>query len=463
MPRNLVICCDGTNNQFGPNNTNVIRLIQVLDRDPARQALYYDPGVGTLPEPNAFTAFQKWLSKVNGLAFGAGLAAKVGQAYSFLMDVWEPGDRVYLFGFSRGAYAAHVLAGLLHSLGLLPRGNTNLVPYVLRLYESVRDGGPGGPGGSTSYWDLCDSFRQTFAREAVAGDPDRRFPVHFLGVWDTVSSYGWVYNPKAFPFTRSNPSVHTVRHAVSIDERRCFFRQNLMDAQPGQVFDQQWFPGVHCDVGGGYPEAEGGLWREPFLWMLEGAEAALLAVDQARLKVLLDRPPVSGIPWSDPIHDSLTSLWRPVEYLPKKVWQSDTPPVAVEARARTAACDRGRSHSASIGTQADPAHRRLRASEPVGKFSQQCSGHEHRESARRDAIHSLIDEYPRWRLMLRNDRLNNWNHALSRPRNEAIRIPVSPFRFWPRPTRVSSRHRSQRPATCRPAKRRSTRRRRRAP
>jgi uncharacterized protein (DUF2235 family) len=323
MLRNLVICCDGTNNQFGTNNTNVIRLIQVLDRDPTKQLLYYDPGVGTLPEPNAFTAMQKWFSKVNGLAFGAGLAHKVGQAYGYLMDTWEPEDRVYLFGFSRGAYAVRVLAGLLHSLGLLPRGNTNLVPYVLRLYESVRDGGPGGPGGGTSYWALCDSFRQTFARD-VPGVPERRFPVHFLGVWDTVSSYGWAYNPKAFPFTRSNPSVHAVRHAVSIDERRCFFRQNLMDAQPDQTFDQQWFPGVHCDVGGGYPEAGGGLWREPFAWMLEGAEAALLEVDEARLKDLLGRPPVSGMPWGDEIHDSLTKLWKPAEYIPKKVWQPAT-------------------------------------------------------------------------------------------------------------------------------------------
>jgi uncharacterized protein (DUF2235 family) len=324
MPRNLVICCDGTNNEFGPNNTNVIRLIQVLERDPARQLLYYDPGVGTLPEPNAFSAVQKWFSKVNGLAFGAGLVRKVGEAYGYLMDLWEPDDRVYLFGFSRGAYAVRVLAGLLHSLGLLPRGNTNLVPYVLRLFASVRDGGPGGPGSGTSYWDLCDSFRQTFAREAVPGDVERRFPVHFLGVWDTVSSYGWVYNPKAFPFTRSNPSVHTVRHAVSIDERRCFFRQNLMEAQPGQTFDQQWFPGVHCDVGGGYPEAEGGLWREPFEWMVDGARAALLDVDALRLAALLNRPPVSGIPWGDQIHNSLTRRWWPVEYIPKRVWQPAT-------------------------------------------------------------------------------------------------------------------------------------------
>jgi uncharacterized protein (DUF2235 family) len=187
MPKNLVVCCDGTNNEFGPENTNVVRLIQVLDRDPARQRLCYDPGVGTLPEPGAFTRVQKWLSKVFGLAFGAGLSWKVGEAYTYLMDLWEPGDRVYLFGFSRGAYTARVLAGLLYNLGLLPRGNPNLVPYVLRLNAAVRDGGAG-------YWKLCDDFRWTFAREVREGDDERRFPVHFLGVWRIFNSSGLVFD-----------------------------------------------------------------------------------------------------------------------------------------------------------------------------------------------------------------------------------------------------------------------------
>ena len=104
MSRNFVICCDGTNNQFGPQNTNVVRLVQALDRDPAKQRLYYDPGVGALPEPRALTRLRKWLAKIYGLAFGAGLTWKVEEAYSYLMNYWEPGDRVFLFGFSRGAY-----------------------------------------------------------------------------------------------------------------------------------------------------------------------------------------------------------------------------------------------------------------------------------------------------------------------------------------------------------------------
>ena len=138
MARNLVIGCDGTNNQFGTENTNVVRLIQVLDRDPAKQRVYYDPGVGTMPEPGFVTPVGKWVSKVFGLAFGAGLAGKIGAAYKFLMDHYEPGDRIFLYGFSRGAYTVRALAGALHQFGLLPAGSDNLIPYVLRYSKAIQ-------------------------------------------------------------------------------------------------------------------------------------------------------------------------------------------------------------------------------------------------------------------------------------------------------------------------------------
>src|SRR6266540_2584338 len=102
--RNLIICCDGTNNRFGPENTNVVRLIQVLDRNPQKQRLFYDPGVGTLPNPGALTALTRRLSEYWELAFATDLPDKVGRAYNYLMESWEPGDQVFLFGFSRGAY-----------------------------------------------------------------------------------------------------------------------------------------------------------------------------------------------------------------------------------------------------------------------------------------------------------------------------------------------------------------------
>jgi len=320
MSRNFVICCDGTNNQFGSQNTSVVRIAQVLDRDPDKQRLYYDGGVGTLPEPGFVTRIGKGISEVFGLAFGAGLTWKVQEAYTFLMDLWEPGDRVFLFGFSRGAYTVRVLVAMLHAVGLLPKGNQNLVPYAMRLFKAVRSAIHNG--GESGYWDLLDQFRWSFARQAPGAGDERRFPVHFLGVWDTVSSVGWVWDPTTFPYTACNPSVDIIRHAVSIDERRCFFRQNLMTAAPGQDLQQLWFPGVHSDVGGGYPESYGGLWRMAFVWMLEEAEKAGLLVNDQRLQQVLHKSQPPERPWTEPQHESLTAVWWPAEFFPKLQWRA---------------------------------------------------------------------------------------------------------------------------------------------
>ncbi len=119
LPRNLIICCDGTNNQFGPENTSVVRSCRPWIRAPHRQRLYYDPGVGTLPEPGLYTHLAKYISLLFGLAFGAGLTDKVEEAYAYLMDMWEPGDQVYLFGFSRGAYTVRSAGGPVARLGTL--------------------------------------------------------------------------------------------------------------------------------------------------------------------------------------------------------------------------------------------------------------------------------------------------------------------------------------------------------
>ncbi len=167
-------------------------------------------------------------------------------------------------------------------------------------------------------------FRSTFARAVSQVDDQRRLPVHFLGVWDTVSSVGWVWDPATFPYTASNPSIKIVRHAASIDERRWFFRQNLMQPAKDQDFREEWFPGVHSDVGGGYPEKDGGLWRVPFGWILDAAQTAGLLVDQARLQRVLQATPASPSPWNDTKHESLTSLWWPAEFFPKIVWRPDT-------------------------------------------------------------------------------------------------------------------------------------------
>lgn len=310
--RNLVICCDGTSNKFGVTSTNVVRLAEVIDRGGGNQILYYDPGVGTLPEPGLVGKVSGKVSTLAGLAFGAGLTRNVEEAYGFLMATWRPGDKVFLFGFSRGAYTVRVLAGLLHQLGLLDEGQINLVPYLLRLFKAIR----GKSDQQSTYWKLCNQFRHTFARP-VPGVEQRRFPVHFMGLWDTVSSVGWVWDPKSYPFTRSNPSVAIARHAVSLDERRWFFRQNLLTPAPGQDLQEQWFAGVHGDIGGAYPEDEGGLWREAFSWMVREAVAAGLRVDADRMHRVLHRTQPPEKPWLEPQHASLTWYWWPAELFPK--------------------------------------------------------------------------------------------------------------------------------------------------
>jgi len=112
MPKNIVICCDGTGNQFGENNSNVVKLYSVLVIQPEVQTAYYHPGVGTMGARNALSTLGKLWTKARGLAFGYGLSDNIADAYQFLMSRFEDNDRIYLFGFSRGAYTVRALCGL---------------------------------------------------------------------------------------------------------------------------------------------------------------------------------------------------------------------------------------------------------------------------------------------------------------------------------------------------------------
>ena len=324
MGKNLVICCDGTNNQFGSNNTNVVKLVQALDRNPAKQVVYYDPGVGTMPEPGFVTPIGKWISKVFGLGFGAGLSGKIAEAYTFLMDQYQPGDRIYMYGFSRGAYTVRALAGVLNQFGLLPPGAYNLIPYALRYSKAINQLDNASPDSADLYWNVCAGFKEAFSRiNVMGGKATRRVPIHFLGLWDTVSSVGWVWEPVHFPYTTNNPSVEIIRHAISLDEHRAFFRQNrwTINGQPSQDALEVWFPGVHCDVGGGYAENDfdyrGGLWRAPFLWMIRESVKAGLVIRNSKVREILKRTPCRLPVWAGQQHESLDWRWWLAEFLPK--------------------------------------------------------------------------------------------------------------------------------------------------
>ena len=155
--------------------------------------------------------------------------------------------------------------------------------------------------------------------------------MHFVGVWETVSSVGWLYDPLSLPFTRTNPDIEIGRQAISIDERRAAFRQNLwaLDPKYPQDIQQIWFAGVHSDVGGGYAEPESGLSKITLQWMLGEAEAKGLGVDHVLKDQVLGftdpnmaKPDCMGI-----LHKSLTGWWWILEIFPRRHFDTRlTPP-----------------------------------------------------------------------------------------------------------------------------------------
>ncbi len=135
--RNIVICCDGTGNEINENISNVLKLYRCLRKTAKtqpRQLVFYDPGVGTLAQPDTWHRIKADIDLVLGLATGYGLDDNVLAAYAFLVTHYEPGDQIYLFGFSRGAYTVRVLAGLIHKVGLISPLQVNLAGSGLTAY-----------------------------------------------------------------------------------------------------------------------------------------------------------------------------------------------------------------------------------------------------------------------------------------------------------------------------------------
>lgn len=281
--RNLVICLDGTRNEPETGTTNVIRVFQIAAKD-AGQLVYYDPGVGTLGARSATTRLGKTLTRISGLMMGHGIKDNVEEAYRFLMHNYRSGDRIYIFGFSRGAYTALAVAGMLRTVGLLRPEADNLVPYAMKLYAKS------GKKDQTkaeedAFWQLRSWFNSSF------GDPDfpERFGrhIHFLGIWDAVKAVGWLnwrakFQEARWPFTRLVPNVRHGRHALAIDERRRHYPEYRFDTKevrkPGGRLRETWFAGVHSDVGGTFRD-DHRLSDIALKWMLDEAITAELRVD----------------------------------------------------------------------------------------------------------------------------------------------------------------------------------------
>lgn len=333
MAKTIVILLDGTSNEISANRTNILRLYGTLKKDRS-QLVYYDPGVGTFGADNAFFGFWRKATEVLGLITGWGLDQNVLEAYRFLVENYQAGkggdarDRIVLIGFSRGAYSARVLAGFIHAVGLMRRDQINLLPYAYRAYKRIGDG-------ITDHGD--DSFAEVRLFERIL-QTDRP-PIMAMGLFDTVSSLiEWGrYRPqlRRHAFTKTNPSVAAVRHAMALHEARVMFRpQHWPEDQEfwGNPFTRNkavpqdvkevWFRGVHGDVGGGYPEAESALAKLPLAWMIREMEALGLRFIPQTVRSLVHGQGAGGkYTPPDPegkIHQSMTVPWKPLEILPAR-------------------------------------------------------------------------------------------------------------------------------------------------
>lgn len=282
MPKNIVIACDGTANQFGKENTNVVKLISMLEKNSEKQLVFYDTGVGTLAMPDMAPGWGTKATNFFSWLFGSGIKKNVQEAYTFLMNTYEAGDQVFLFGFSRGAYTVRMLAGMVNFCGLLPKGNEGQFSYVWNFYRIRKKKDP------------KEAFKMGFKfKKSMA----RNIKIKFVGTFDTVSTIGFGPWSKTFPYTLKNSSVDIARHAIAIDERRSHYRPKLwLENKEGENsiktdIRQVWFPGAHCDVGGSYKEEESGLSKNALVWMAcEAGKAGLLINAERFRRVALGEP-----------------------------------------------------------------------------------------------------------------------------------------------------------------------------
>ena len=306
MAKNIVVCLDGTNNQLrAADNTNVVRLFDLLDlKDPSAQVAYYHPGVGTFASPGAWSPPARLMSRYAGLMFGAGLRQNLGEAYSFLMSTYEPDDRIFVFGFSRGAYNARALTGMLDVFGVFRRGSEDLVPYAVSAYAKQERRGRDDP----TFFDGLRVYAQTHSVTRSG-----HTPVHFVGVWDTVKSAGTLTRQLTWPFTRQLPHAHIIRHAVAIDEtRRPFAPYLVYRPNPKHLLVDQnqdlvevWFSGVHSDIGGMF--AAGTRLSDIALkWMADEAVAQGLLV---RRTAYADMSKLEGVDPTGPWHQ-MSRWWK---------------------------------------------------------------------------------------------------------------------------------------------------------
>ena len=293
--KRIVICADGTWNyrdqvvgtagrRHPSNVTKVARAIRSRDQQGVPQIVFYHEGVGT------GGGLDRW----TGGAFGRGIENNIRELYRFIVYNHDPGDELYLFGFSRGAFTVRSLAGFMRKVGLVEKNADYYVPDLYACYEKgLRPGDP--------VWD------RVAAKVRAAPCP----AIRFVGVWDTVGALGapgflgQLFNRRKYKYhdIGLGDEIAYAVHALAIDERRKPFRPSLWDLPPAWngTLMQAWFPGVHTNVGGGYEYD--GLANEALHWIVEQAESLGLEFDRDYLRFF-------RACFNSDLHDSMTLLYH---------------------------------------------------------------------------------------------------------------------------------------------------------
>ncbi|KAF2773127.1 hypothetical protein EJ03DRAFT_387383 [Teratosphaeria nubilosa] len=307
--RTIVVLLDGTGDKFDADNSNIVHLVSCLKKADPSQVSYYQSGIGTYDAGGLSNGMKAAMD----MAVGSGLGVHIRDAYQFLTQNYHDGDRICLFGFSRGAYTARCLAGMIHKVGLLPAYNSQQIQFAYQYYKDDSETG----------WKMSGEFKSTFCMDVS---------VHSICVFDSVSSVGFI--PRTLPLSSTPYNKSTYfRHAMALDEHRAKFKacrfqkrdstqatahwetmaeihQDAINGEPVRRFSanlgarrpyanefekdldsegdalarkrrmqamqketdvkEVWFAGAHCDIGGGAVknEVRHKLAQIPLRWMI---------------------------------------------------------------------------------------------------------------------------------------------------------------------------------------------------
>lgn len=311
---NIIICADGTWNRPEEDiekdfPTNVLRLARAIKpvSGTLKQHVFYDWGLGS------------YHNNMSAGATGRGIHKNILDGYRYIVQNYASGDRIYLFGFSRGAYTVRALCGLINNCGILKRHDAKRITEAWDIYKSARkDKHPEGTEAKKFRGDYCHRSRK----------------VHFVGVWDTVGALGIPFSlmglfegKDEFYDTKMGSNVSFARHALAIDEQREDFEPTIWSSRTGVDLKQVWFAGVHADVGGSYPpDRDSGLIAAdaPLQWMLNEAKKAGLKVEPQLMDGLTDGARAQTHKSRKHVYRFKTPLHRPlvVEEKPTKIHPS---------------------------------------------------------------------------------------------------------------------------------------------